>query len=193
MKIKMSFSLADEIAGKLLKIFKPACERIEIAGSTRRRKSEIGDIEFVAVPKLASGRIVDLFGNAELVNLLDRRVYCFAAQDAIELIKDGPKYKKFLLKKESVGVDLFITTPPQWGYILSLRTGPSEFNERWNTQRNKGGLLPSQYRFEGGWLWCGDQRIDTPDEKEFFDLIGIGWIEPEQRSADALKNISIKI
>lgn len=190
MKLKIPFKLADEIAAKLLKIFEPACERIEIAGSLRRRKPEVGDLEFVAIPRYISGGQIDLFGNSERVSLLDRRVQKAVSLSLLEVIKNGEKYKQFIHKRptgELVGIDLFITTVEQWGYIFALRTGSAEFNAKWNTQRNKGGLLPSQFRFEGGWLMCGDEKIPTPDEKEFFALIEIPWIEPSQRSAEALR------
>ena len=39
------------------------CDRIEIAGSLRRERSTIGDIELVAIPKLFPPEERDLFGN----------------------------------------------------------------------------------------------------------------------------------
>lgn len=56
---------------------------------------------------------------------------------------------------------------PPWTLKLGLGV-----NRPWVTQKNKGGLLPDEYRFDGGWLWRRGQRIDTPSEKVIFDLIG---------------------
>jgi hypothetical protein len=90
--------------------------------------------------------------------------------------KDGDLYKNFLVQFDDdgseIGIDLFITTPDQWGYTLALRTGPGDFNKAWVTQRSKGGLLPKDHWFSGGWLWKGKERVATPEESNIFDLIG---------------------
>ena len=46
-------SLCEELAD--------ACDRLEIAGSIRREKKEVGDIEIVAIPI----RPVDMFGDVD--------------------------------------------------------------------------------------------------------------------------------
>ena len=50
---------ASKVAANLLRTLAPACHRIEIAGSIRRGKPEVKDVELVAIPK---GLRVDLFG-----------------------------------------------------------------------------------------------------------------------------------
>lgn len=47
----MILSEALKIAEAVLKELGPHCERIAIAGSVRRRKPEVKDIEIVAIPK----------------------------------------------------------------------------------------------------------------------------------------------
>ena len=42
------------ITERLVSILAPFCERIEIAGSLRRLKPEVGDIELVVIPKLGA-------------------------------------------------------------------------------------------------------------------------------------------
>ena len=63
----MKYLKAKEIADSVLQKLKPHCERIEIAGSIRRKKANPNDIEIVAIPKPYD---VDLFesGIATVVN-----------------------------------------------------------------------------------------------------------------------------
>ena len=57
----MQLEKAEKIARKYVDLLAPFCERIEIAGSTRRKKPEVGDIEIVCIPK----QINDLLNNSE--------------------------------------------------------------------------------------------------------------------------------
>lgn len=181
MKTKIYYARAKVLADKIKASLSPACERIEIAGSIRRRKGTVGDIEIVAIPRLCPDleAQLSLFGEPpKMVSSLDlllikllRDKPTFVRGD-----KDGDRYKNFLIETDEdgsqVGLDLFLTTKAQWGYILALRTGPGDFNRAWVTQKSKGGLLPDDYRFDGGWLWRSGQRVDTPSEQDIFDLIG---------------------
>lgn len=181
MKIKLSLAWALPLAEKIKAALSPGCERIEIAGSVRRHKATVGDIEIVAIPRLCPDleAQLSLFGDPpKLVSALDLLIE--------KLLKDKPTFqrgdkngdlhKNFLIEigedGSQVGLDLFLTTKEQWGYIYALRTGPGEFNQAWVTQRSKGGLLPNDCRLDGGWLWRSGKRIDTPSEKAIFDLIG---------------------
>src|SRR3972149_1812673 len=48
MKLKQAYG----IAGGLVMALRPVCERVEIAGSIRRGKAEVKDIEIVCVPTM---------------------------------------------------------------------------------------------------------------------------------------------
>ena len=67
----MKYSKAKRIADSVLQELKPHCERIEIAGSIRRKKEYPNDIEIVSIPKPYD---VDLFesGIATVVNKWER-------------------------------------------------------------------------------------------------------------------------
>jgi DNA polymerase/3'-5' exonuclease PolX len=56
--VKFPYPVVLPIAGRIVEALRPYCERIEIAGSLRREKPMVGDIEIVAIPR----RPVDLFG-----------------------------------------------------------------------------------------------------------------------------------
>ena len=55
-------------------LIKDACVRVEIAGSIRRQKPTIGDIDLVVEPFMAN--VFDMFGEAsgEMANLTDERL-----------------------------------------------------------------------------------------------------------------------
>jgi DNA polymerase/3'-5' exonuclease PolX len=192
MKAKLNLSQALPLAEKIKTTLSPACDRIEIAGSIRRRAPIVGDIEIVAIPKMCPDLEAQpsLFGEPQkMVSALDPLLEKLVSEKPHFKwgSKNGELYKNFRVQFNSDGaeiaLDLFITTPPQWGYIFALRTGPGDFNKAWVTQQSKGGLLPDEYRFEGGWLVGPDgQRIPTPEEIDIFGLLGEGQImAPENR------------
>lgn len=158
------------------RILRKGCARIEPAGSIRRERETIGDIEIVCVP----APMTDLFG---------KEFYTAGYLEALlreagfrEFVKNGELCKQFFFERYQVNVDLFTTTPPQWGLILALRTGPAEWSHRLVTRRNKGGLCPSRMTVQDGRLWDGQgNAIDTPEESDVFRAMGLEWVDPEAR------------
>jgi len=57
----MDLKTAADIAVKICFILQPNCELIHLAGSIRRRKPEVKDIEIVCSPKVEV--LKDMFGN----------------------------------------------------------------------------------------------------------------------------------
>jgi DNA polymerase/3'-5' exonuclease PolX len=148
MKTKLKLAQAIPLAEKIKAALSPACERIEIAGSVRRRRPTVGDIEIVAIPKLRPdlGAQLSLFGEpSKMVSALDLLLNKMVSEKNHLTWggKNGDLYKNFLVQFNSdgseIGLDLFITTAAQWGYIFALRTGPGDFNKAWVTQKSKGG------------------------------------------------------
>lgn len=184
---------AAALATELADLLHASCERIEIAGSIRRQRPDIGDLELVAIPQHASQ--VDLFGEpCASVNLLEERVAwlldvgeMFPRLTADGQQRLGLKYKA--LTYRGMAVDLFITTTECWGVIFTIRTGPADFSHRLVTsqsqrmQDGRYGLLPNHLRVRDGRLVGTDgQPLDTPTEESVFAAIGLPWISPEQRA-----------
>lgn len=183
-KIKLSYSEALPLAEKIVSELKPVTARIEIAGSLRRKKVEIGDIEIVCIPLTQ----VNLFGDPG-GSLLDPELeHLIQEGRIIRGDKWGPKYKKFYvparpeLSIPEISVDLFITTKQEWGYTYVIRTGSSDFSRKCVTPKQQGGFLPGHLRVGGCRLWEGDTALETPEERDFLEALGVGWIEPEFRS-----------
>ena len=96
-------------------------------------------------------------------------------------------------------LDLFVVTPPaQWGVQMVIRTGPNKpennFSQWMVTQRAKGGALPDGYYVKDGAVYNareGMQAVSTPEEKDFFMLCGLEWMEPGERVAKWRTDITL--
>lgn len=191
-KIKLELNRATLLAEKIKAALLPGCERIEIAGSIRRQRLMIGDIEIVAIPKMvpAPGSTTNFFtGECEQVSALDCVIdtliatkphFRFHTTDK----KNGDKYKKFQVDIGSgqwITLDLFITTPEQWGIIMAIRTGPADFSKHIVTQAHKAGPLPPGFSVSGGWVRYLGQEVDMPTEESVFDLVGYEYRSPTER------------
>ncbi len=170
----------------------PACHVVEVAGSIRRWRPAVKDIELVAVP--ITEPIYNLFGDQiGLVSLLDSQIQRlieagFWEYDA-DTKRNGPAYKR--LKFEGQAVDLFIAAPENYGNILTIRTGSAEFSHLLVTSRLQGGCMPAGMRQQDGYLWTGGRRINCPTEAAFFAALGIKEVpEPWERNADTARRLA---
>jgi DNA polymerase/3'-5' exonuclease PolX len=173
------YTSAKHAADELLAELSPVCERIEIAGGVRRQKPECHDIELVAIPRFEP--ILDIFGMVcpAQRNLLNE----YIEAHGYFCDKNGNRQKKIVLTPE-LSCDLFIVLPPaQWGVIFTIRTGSADFSHRIVTIRKHGGCLPSNCRMKDGVVWDPQDRpIPMPEEMDFLKFLGLGWIEPKDRT-----------
>jgi DNA polymerase/3'-5' exonuclease PolX len=174
---KTQLYIARQYAELLIRQIEPACERVEIAGSIRRQKPMVGDIEIVAIPKPR----VDLFGN----EFYEPEIIYHAIEGDVLTPPPFEKRGKFYARFQYWGMDtdLFITTPEKWGCIFLIRTGSSDFSRRIMTRKWQGGYCPDNLSFRDGRMWSADSTdpLDTPEEIDVFRNLGLGWIEPENR------------
>lgn len=181
------------VANRLVALLAPYCEQIEIAGSIRRRKLEVKDIEIVARPRVVSG---NLFGdpdtpatNEAIADLIQRGIWQYDPH----VKRDGPKYKRFVFAGEfwprGVAVDLFLVDERNWGSQLAIRTGCFEFSKWFVTSREKGGGMPRRMKHEGGYLTFDGQVLPCPTEAGFFAGIDVPWYEPEERTPELAERL----
>lgn len=164
--------LAREVAEHLVEYFRPWVDRIEIAGSIRRERPEVGDIEIVAVPQTIPD---GLFGDTRLaVPEITHQALLTGAKK-----KAGAKYIQVLdVMGHGITLDLFLVTPPaDWGVIFAIRTGPAAFSHMLVTK-----ALGKLHKVDRGVLWDDrGQRVPCPEEEAFFAALGVPWIEPRER------------
>lgn len=186
MSERVQFLASDvrDLAEEFIETIQPYCERIAIAGSLRRGKPWVRDMEIVAVPKRTPQH--DLFG--EIVGYTNHLDEFIVAATPISPRLDsrgqgawGERYKRAL--HCGVPLDLFCVLPPaQWGLIYMIRTGPADFSRRLVTPQRFGGLLPDRYTIHDGAIWSGNDLLSTPEEDDVFAVVNIRRIAPEDRS-----------
>ena len=142
----------------------PHCERIEIAGSIRRRKPEVGDIEIVAIPKPYE---IGLFesGIATVINQWPKvkgELPC--------------KYTQRILPA-GINLDLFFATSENWGLILGIRTGSAEFSHNVLAA----GWVRNGYKSKDGMLTKNGRIFPCREEKDLFKMAYVEWVKPENR------------
>lgn len=160
----MQYQQALEIAEKVKKELEPHCERIEIAGSIRRRKPEVKDIEIVAIPKP--------YG----IGLLKSGIVLVVEKWKKVRGNFPCKYTQRILP-EGIKLDLFFATKENWGQILAIRTGSAGYSHKVLAV----GWVKVGYKSKEGTLYKDDKPIEVREEIDLFKLIGIEYVKPEQR------------
>jgi DNA polymerase (family 10) len=161
----MIYSTAYSIALQTLELLRPHCHRIEIAGSIRRKKQEVKDIEIVAIPKPYE---IGLFesGLASVVNKWEKVKGELPCKYTQRVLPSGIK------------LDLFFAEPENWGLILAIRTGSAEYSHKVLAT----GWVKAGYQSRDGYLWHGRDKYNCREEIDLFKRIGIPYIEPEFRN-----------
>jgi DNA polymerase/3'-5' exonuclease PolX len=164
--------LATEIAERVRATLAPYCTRIEIAGSIRRRRPQVHDIEIVAIPQRVCVQ-VDLFTRGEVVH----PTFCqlVARWPALKGRADGRYTQRRL--PEGIALDLFMPRPESWGLILAVRTGSSVYSHEILAK----GWVAAGYHSVDGVLRRGHLSVHVPEERDLFALIGLPWCEPWER------------
>lgn len=161
----MEYKKALEIAESVKALLAPHCDRIEIAGSIRREKPEVKDIEIVAIPKPYDTGLFES-GIATVINQWPKvrgELPC--------------KYTQRTLP-EGIALDLFFATPENWGLIYAIRTGSADYSHKVLAN----GWVKAGYKSQDGYLTLYDRRIEVREEQDLFDLIKIPFVEPKYRN-----------
>ena len=142
----------------------PATERAEIAGSLRRRKETIGDLDLVAA-SADQKTLADAFAEADFVD---------------EVVAHGPT--KVSIKTAGTDVDLRIVAPEAYGALLHHFTGSQAHNIVLRERAVSLGLNISEYGI------ADDHK--SPEEREYepfateadlYARLDLPYIPPELR------------
>ena len=185
---KFPAELAREVADELMAELRPLCEpeRISIAGSLRRGKAQVGDLEICYVSRIApSRRPGDMFDS--LNSLADLRLDewlrygVLAKRPSVDGVYTWGNLNKLAVHvKTKLPVDFFGADEAGWWRTLVIRTGPKEFNLKLIAGATARGLKLHAY---------GPAFTDTTSgevmpchsEHEFLAMCGREWIKPEER------------
>ena len=187
MKSKFPRSDALAVARELVQVLRPSSleHRLIIAGSLRRGKQEVGDVEVLYIPIFTTER--DGLFDTKQVNQAD------AALDRLlsagVLVKRpnvmgtevwGEKNKLALHRASGIPVDLFTAQEANWFNLVVCRTGSAQSNVRIATAAQARGWKWNPYG--AGFTDKTGQLVPVRSERDAFELIGLPYLEPWQRN-----------
>jgi len=136
-------------------------EQVTVAGSYRRRKETVGDID-ILVTCQNQARIMDHF---------------VAYEDVTEVISQG-KTKSSVRLRSGLQVDLRVVAKKSYGAALTYFTGSKQHNIRIRERAQKRSLKINEY---GVFRENKQKSIAGKTEQEVYKVIDLTWIPPELR------------
>ncbi len=156
-------------------------ERWEIAGSVRRGKADIGDVEHVVEPINVDAfriKVNELTFDPDDIFSDDRapfrkHVYCDGRH------RWGDKYRG--LNYRGFAHEIFVADAKNFGSVFALKTGPAAYSEMLVTVLKRSGRLQ---QIDGYVKYTKDGAIyAVPTEEAFFEACKVRWIPPAERTA----------
>ena len=135
-------------------------ERVEIAGSIRRRKETVGDIDILVTTNQPL-EVMAYFTGMEMVG---------------DVVVSGPTKSTVRLKENGIDVDLRVFDDESFGSALMYFTGSKETNVALRRIAISKGLKLSEYG-----VFRGQKLVAGTREEDVFKSLGMEYIEPELR------------
>ncbi|PNT89541.1 DNA polymerase/3'-5' exonuclease PolX [Coxiella burnetii] len=160
-KRRMKLADAEKIAVPLLDYLKkaPDIKKVDIAGSFRRRKETVGDLDILAVA--TKGRkVVDYFTKFE---------------EVLRVISHGTTRSTVFLRS-GIQVDLRVVPEKSYGAAMHYFTGSKSHNITIRKMALKRNLKVNEYG-----VYKGNRQVAGKTEKEFYAFFNMPYIEPELR------------
>ena len=137
----------------------PAVLEIQFAGSLRREKETIGDIDL-------------LVAGTEIEKIREH----FLAYNKVQHVLGAGDTKSSVILDGNMQVDLRIVEKESFGAALMYFTGSKHFNIKLRTHALKQGLKVNEYG-----LYRGEEKIAGITEQEMFDGLGLDYVNPNER------------
>jgi DNA polymerase (family X) len=147
----------------------PELERLEVAGSYRRRKETIGDIDLLAIA-------------SQPIPVMER----FRSYPQVDKILNAGDTKSTVVLGSGLQVDLRVVPAECYGAALVYFTGSKEHNVKLRRRAVEKGLRISEYgvfrseREQAGGEVEGE-CIAGREEADVYATVGLPWISPELR------------
>jgi len=152
MRLEQAEKLAEQFIGEIADY----CEKIQIVGSIRRRKTECRDIDLVLLAK-----------SEQLWN------FTFKLKKISKINVNGKQVKRVIYKGEQF--DLYFATPETWGALVLIRTGSAQHN----IGLAKRALNMGMKLTHSGLMKNGEIIAST--EKGIFEALDLSYVEPQER------------
>jgi DNA polymerase (family 10) len=134
-------------------------EKIDVAGSVRRMKETIGDVDFLVISKKPE-KVMDFF----------------TSLPGIVKIWGKGKTKSSVRLKQGFDMDIRVVSKKSYGSALQYFTGSKEHNIALRKIAIDKGLKLSEYG-----LFRGSKMIAGETEEGIYEKLGMDWISPEMR------------
>jgi DNA polymerase (family 10) len=154
----IALSVAEGFISELKKMRE--VEKIDAAGSLRRKKETIKDVDILVVSTKPS-RVMERFVNLPFVQ---------------EVLAHGETKSSVICKENSMQVDLRVVAKDSFGSALMYFTGSKDFNIKFRQLAIKNGFKVNEYG-----VFKKDKRIAGKTEEEIFQLMKMQYIPPELR------------
>ena len=142
----------------------PEIIQIEIAGSLRRKKETIGDIDIlISCENKHRKKIINHFTNQSITK---------------QIIAKGTTKASIIITEYEKQIDLRIIDKDEWGSALLYFTGSKEHNIHLRTIAKEMGYKLSEY---GVYKTDGEIKIASKTEEEIYSKLGFQMIPPEMR------------
>jgi len=158
--LSTALPVAEEVMAGLREC--PQAKHVTAAGSLRRRKPTVGDIDILAASDQPE-RVVDSFVHLPLV----AEVQAMGDTKATGILENG------------LQIDLRVLPESHYGSLLQYFTGSKEHNVQLRELALKHGLSLSEY----GFARPDGMAIACPEEEGVYRALGLAWIPPELREA----------
>ena len=165
-RIGEAMPLAEAIVAELGRL--PFVERIAYAGSLRRGRETIGDLDILAAAK-------------EPARLME----AFTARAEVARVLGHGDTKSSVLTRTGVQVDLRVVPLDRFGAALMYFTGSKEHNVRLRERAIAQGMRLNEYGLfradAAGEVAEGAVPVSAGTEEEVYAALGLDWIPPSMR------------
>lgn len=163
MLLKDAEKKGNEILNEIKKI--PGVQKAELAGSLRRKKETIGDIDIVVAAEPENRK--------KIVNGI------IALPQVKKVLAKGTTKASVVLKQENVQVDIRLVHDYEYGAAMLYSTGSKEHNIKLRTIAKERGYKINEY---GIFDASTDKRLAGSTEDEMYRFLNLKYIPPEKRS-----------
>ncbi|HUH70496.1 MAG TPA: DNA polymerase/3'-5' exonuclease PolX [Mycobacterium sp.] len=160
MPLATALDIAEDLVARIAAL--PQVSRVDYAGSLRRMRDTVGDIDLLVAADEDPASVMDHFCTMPLVD---------------RVLAHGPT-KSSMVTTKGIQVDLRVVSAAVWGAALQYFTGSKAHNIRIRELAVRAGLKLSEY----GLFRVGNgQLLASAEEAEIYAKLGLPWIPPTLR------------